>query len=32
MRTQVWPDPDKAPAKIGAPRTSIIELVEHHDY
>ena len=32
MRTQVWSDPEKAPAKIGAPRTSIIELVEHHDY
>lgn len=32
MRTRVWPDPDKAPAKIGAARTSIVEMVETHDY
>ena len=32
MRTQVWPDPKKAPSKVGHPRTAIIELVESHDY
>ena len=32
MRTQVRPDPAKAPAKIGQPRTVITELVETHDY
>jgi len=32
MRTQVWPDPAKAPAKLGQPRTTIVELVESHDY
>jgi hypothetical protein len=32
MRSQVWPDPSKAPSKIGRPRTSIVELVESHDY
>jgi hypothetical protein len=32
MRTSVWPDPDKAPAKIGAPQTRIVELVETHEY
>lgn len=32
MRAQVWPDPAKAPAKIGQPRTTIVELVESHDY
>ena len=32
MRTQVWPDPAKAPAKVGQPRTAVIELVESHDY
>jgi hypothetical protein len=32
MRTQVWPDPDKAPSKIGQPRTSLVEFVESHDY
>ena len=32
MRTTVWNDPEKAPAKIGAPKTHIVELVESHDY
>lgn len=32
MRTKVWPDPKKAPAKLGAPRTNILELVESHEY
>ena len=32
MRTSVWPDPDKAPAMIGAPHTRIVELVETHEY
>jgi hypothetical protein len=32
LRTQVWPSPDKAPAKIGAPSTQIIEMVEAADY
>lgn len=31
MRTQVWPDPAKAPAKIGQPRTAIVELSESQD-
>ena len=32
MRTRVWPDPAKAPAKLGTPRTTILELVETHEY
>ena len=32
MRTQVWPDPTKAPAKVGTPRTSVVQLVENHVY
>lgn len=32
MRTQVWPDPEKAPAKVGQPRTVITELVETQEY
>ena len=32
MRSKVWPDPSKAPAKVGAPRTHIIEMVESHEY
>jgi hypothetical protein len=32
MRTKVWPDPEKAPAKIGAPRTQIVEMVESKEY
>jgi hypothetical protein len=32
LRDQVWPSPDKAPAKIGAPTARIIELVDAEDY
>ena len=32
LRTQVWSDPNKAPAKIGQPRTAVIEMVESHSY
>lgn len=32
MRTQVWPDPQKAPAKVGQPRTAVVEMVESHSY
>ena len=31
LRTQVWPSPDKAPAKVGAPSARIIEMVEAAD-
>ena len=32
MRTKVWPDPDKAPAKVGDADVRIIELVETREY
>ena len=32
MRTRVWPDPAKAPAKVGTPQTRILEMVENKDY
>ncbi len=32
MRTRVWPDPEKAPAKVGVPLTRIVELVETREY
>ncbi len=32
LREQVWPSPDKAPAKIGAPSARIMEMVEAEDY
>ncbi len=32
MRTRVWPDPEKAPAKVGTPRTRIVEMVESKEY
>ena len=32
MRSQVWPNPEKAPAKVGQPRVVIAELVETHEY
>lgn len=32
MRTHVWPDPAKAPSKIGTPKTRIVEMVESRDY
>jgi hypothetical protein len=32
LRTQVWPSPEKAPAKTGTPKTRIVELVESNEY
>jgi len=32
MRKHVWPDPEKAPAKVGAPQTRIVEMVESKEY
>ena len=32
LRTQVWPSPEKAPAKTGTPTTRIVELVDSHEY
>lgn len=32
MRTRVWPDPEKAPAKLGLPKTRVVEMVESKDY
>ncbi len=32
LREDVWPSPDKSPAKVGAPSARIIELVEAEDY
>ena len=32
MRTRVWPDPEKAPAKVGVPKTRIVEMVEAKEY
>lgn len=32
MRRDVWPDPQKSPAKIGAPETSILDVMETHAY
>lgn len=32
MRNEVWPSPEKAPAKVGAPETRIIDLVDSHEY
>ena len=32
LRDEVWPSPDKSPAKIGAPSARIIEMVEAEDY
>lgn len=32
MRREVWPSPEKAPAKLGTPETSILEFMEHHAY
>jgi hypothetical protein len=32
LRNQVWPSGEKAPAKVGAPKTRIIDLVESHQY
>jgi hypothetical protein len=32
MRTEVWTSPDKAPAKIGTPKTRLLEVVEVKEY
>jgi len=32
LRTKVWPSPDKAPAKVGAPTTRILQVVDVHEY
>ncbi len=32
LRAQVWPDPKKAPAKIGQPTAVVAQLVETHEY
>lgn len=32
MRTKVWPDPDKAPAKVGEADVRIVEMVESKQY
>jgi len=32
LHNEVWPSPEKAPAKIGTPDTHIIELVETANY
>ena len=32
MKREVWPSPDKAPAKIGAPRTHILDMVDSEEY
>jgi hypothetical protein len=32
LRTQVWPSAEKAPAKVGTPKTRIIQMVESNAY
>jgi hypothetical protein len=32
MRRDVWPDPAKSPAKLGAPEASILQIMETHAY
>jgi hypothetical protein len=32
MREEVWPSPDKAPAKVGTPEVKLIEMVEQQEY
>lgn len=32
MRREIWPSPEKAPAKLGTPETSILEFKEQHTY
>jgi hypothetical protein len=32
LQTQVWPSPEKAPARTGTPKTRIVELVESKEY
>lgn len=32
LRTKVWPSPEKAPAKLGEPRTHILEMADSRKY
>ena len=32
LRNDVWPSPEKAPAKAGTPKTRIIQMVESNEY
>ena len=32
LRAEVWPSRDKAPAKVGEPKTHILEMVDARDY
>ena len=32
LRSEVWPSPEKAPPKVGAPKTRIVDLVDSHQY
>ena len=32
LRTKVWPSPEKAPAKVGAATTRILQVVDVHEY
>ena len=32
MKRDVWPNPEKAPAKLGVPKTRIARMVESHTY
>jgi hypothetical protein len=32
LRHEVWPSSDKAPAKLGTPETSILQIMESHSY
>lgn len=32
LRTKVWPSPEKAPAKVGAPKIHILEMAESREY
>ena len=32
LRTKVWPSPEKAPAKVGEPKTHILEMTDSREY
>ncbi len=32
LRDEVWPSPERAPAKVGAPSARIVEMVEAEEY
>jgi hypothetical protein len=32
LRNDVWRSPEKAPAKLGTPKTRIVDLVDSHEY